>query len=141
MFSMYGRSRPDPLSLNRHSNQPTASPTHLPSSMQANFKPDFIASRPTPTEEPLPNKQQIKESISQKFQRTHADIIETFHLGSGPLTEKQRHDHNWGKREDPRSAREQTLQNQQSYAAHQKLLKDRPVHPVNYTGPTKHIST
>lgn len=138
---MNSRQRPTPLSLANSVGDKTDQSSHLSQSLQAQYKPNFLQSHPNSDIPGNTAPLRKQDGIMQRFERTHGDMIETLHLGKGPLTEKQLHDHNWGKREDPRAARDQMLLNQQTYAAQQKLAKSAPSHPTNFHGPSKRFGT
>ena len=143
MYSSFNRPRPNAATLGSLGNQTTAK-SAVNAGMQAQYKPDFMANRTASGATDQTSPAHTSDSITKRFQQKHADLVETLHLGGGPLTEKQRHEHNWAKRDDPRAAREQTLQNKRMLPYHQNIPPSppsTPSHPVNFKGPSKRFGS
>lgn len=138
MFNRSGRTRPTASGVGSFQNNATAPTSSAPSDpahsrVQAQYKPDFLAPKPSLAAQP---KAAIEErSITTSYQRARAELANP-ELFGGPMTEKQTRELNWQKREDPIGYRDQLLQNQRMYGSPtQPTSSAPPSRRTNFNGP------
>lgn len=140
MFNRYGRSRPSASGFGAPQGQRRAAPPQpattpqTNSSLQAQYKPDFLASKPATNDAVQPP---APTPITSSYQQARAALADPLQYG-GSLTEKQTRELNWRRREDPIGFRDETLQNQRIYGPPpQQPPKQSPTRPTNFNGPSK----
>ncbi len=143
MFNRYGRSRPNASGFGAYQGQrpatipQSAAVPQTNSSLQAQYKPDFLASKSSGGVNDQTQASPDPTPITSSYQQARAALADPLQYG-GPMTEKQTRELNWHKREDPIGFRDQMLQNQRIYGAPpQQPLKQLPTRPTNFNGPSK----
>ena len=143
MFNRYSRPRPNATSFGAYQSQRPVQPiqdsstSQTNSSMQAQYKPDFLASSQPKQTTDLPQSSASPSAITTSYQQARAALADPAQYG-GPMTEKQTREMNWQKREDPIGFRDQMLQNQRIYGSPpQQPPKQPPTRPANFNGPSK----
>jgi len=140
MFNRYGRSRPSASGFGapqgqRQVSTPQSTTPQTNSSLQAQYKPDFLAQKPTTSTNSQP--QATPTPIASSYEHARAALANP-ELFGGPMTEKQTRELKWHKRQDPKGYRDEVLQNQRIYGTPlQQPNKQSPTRPTNFNGPSK----
>lgn len=149
MFNPSGRQRPNASNFSSFQQRPTtplqpaAPPTN--SSLQAQYKPDFLATQRPSTPQPSTSTPTMsgRNGTMSSYQQARAALANPALYG-GPMTEKQTRDMNWEKRADPIGFRDKMLQDQRIYGAppsQQQAPASPPSRPTNFNGPSRRFGT
>ncbi len=138
MINPSGRPRPNASGFGTFQPQrpvvaPQTTVSQTNSSIQAQYKPDFLASKPqadATQQPPAPT------PITSSYQQAREALASP--MPTGPMTEKQARDLNWRQRQDPIGFKEEMIRNQQIYGTPtQQTPRSAQSRPANFNGPSK----
>lgn len=146
MFNASGRQRPNASSFGSFQSRPAvplqpATPSAENSSLQAQYRPDFLSKAQPANPQPSTPAPTIsgRNGAMSSYQQARAALANPALYG-GQMTEKQTREMNWEKRADPIGFRDKMLQDQRIYGAppsQQQAPASPPSRPTNFNGPSR----